>query len=121
MHYNLKGTELTITPEIRGYLEKKLDNLEKVIFHKDAVRVDVELEYSRDEEKTYRAEIMFFDTHLQAPLRVQVRGQTLHEVIDLVTGELFAELTRVKKKRLHLMRRGAAKVKDMLRGFRGRF
>ena len=121
MHYNLKGTDVSITPEIRSYLEKKLQNLEKVIYHKDAVRADVELHYVRDEARVYRAEIMFHDVHLQAPLRVEARGQTLHEVIDVATGELFTDLTRAKKKRLHVMRRGAARVKDMLRGLRERF
>ncbi len=51
MNYNLKGTNLQITPEIREYLEKKLGNLDKVLFEVETARADVELQYLRDEEK----------------------------------------------------------------------
>ncbi len=121
MNYNLKGTDLELTSEIRAYLEKKLGSLEKFISDKEAARADVELHFSRGEEKTYRAEIMIHDPRLKAPLRAEARGQSLHEAIDLTVGELSGGLTRAKKKRLHNVRRGAAAVKDMLRGFRDRF
>ena len=121
MNYNLKGTNLSITPEIREYLEKKLGALDKLLVEKDIVRADVELEFLRDEEKMYRAEVMLHDPHAKAPLRVEARAEALHGAIDLAEGELFAELSRAKKKRVHLLRRGAGQVKDILRGFRDRF
>ena len=121
MNYNLKGTNLSITPEIRDYLERKLAGLDKFIADKDAARADVELQYLPDEERMYRAEVMLSDPHMKASLRAQARGQTLHEAIDIATGEVSVELARAKKKHLHLLRRGSGKVKDILRGFRDRF
>ncbi len=62
---------------------------------------------------------MLHSPHFKEPVRAEARAQTLHEAIDLVEGELFADLSRAKKKRVHLLRRGAGRVKDILRGLRG--
>ena len=121
MQYNLKGTNLSITPEIRDHVEKRLNALDKFIFDKDATRADVELEFLKGEEKMYRAEIMVHDPKLPKPMRVEVRRAALHEALDVASGELTTELTRAKKKRLHFFRQGGAKVKDIMRGFRDRF
>lgn len=118
MNYNIKGTDIVITDELRGYIEKKLATFEKFLSNAAAARADVELQFLVGEAKTYRAELMIHDPGMKAPLRAEARGHTLHETFDLVTDELFTELTRAKKKRLHLIRRGAARVKDILRGFR---
>ena len=118
MQYNIKGTGVQITPELRDYLEKRLRSLDK--FANADARVDIELGYQASQEKMYRAEFMFYEPGLHAPLRAQGRGGALHEAIDLAEAELFRELTRVKKKRLHLLRRSAARVKEYLRGWTGR-
>ncbi len=114
--YNIKGTALDITPELREYVEKKLDNLDTMFAHDDAVRTDVELEFLRGEAQTYRAEFMLHAAHLAEPLRTEVTGRTLHEAIDGATSELVREAGRTKKKKIHVLRRGAAKVKEFLRG-----
>ncbi|HVV39119.1 MAG TPA: ribosome-associated translation inhibitor RaiA [Candidatus Paceibacterota bacterium] len=121
MNYNLKGTNLSITSEIREYLERKIGSLDKLLSDTDAARADIELEFLKDEEKMYRAEAMLHDPHTKVPMRAEARGTTLHEAIDMVAGELFSELSRAKKKRVHLLRRGAGHVKDIIRGFRDRF
>jgi ribosomal subunit interface protein len=118
MNYNIKGTDVPITDELCSYVEKKLATLDKFLSTIEAARADVELQFLVGEAKIFRAELMIRDPGMKAPLRAEARGQTLHEAIDLAIGELFTELTRAKKKRLHLVRRGAARVKDILRGFR---
>lgn len=121
MNYNIKGTSIDITPELRGYVEKKIGALDKFVSNIDAARADVELHFASGEEKKYRAEIMLHDPVLPSPLRAEARGSAMHEAIDIAAGDLFQELTRNKKKRLHNLRRGAGKVKDFIRGFRDRF
>ena len=120
MNYNLKGTNLSVTPEIREYLEKKLASLDKLLADKDVVRADIELEFLPGEEKMHRAEIMLHDPHTKAPLRAEARAEMLHPAIDIAVAEIFAELTKAKKKRTHLLRRGAGQIKDIMRGFRDR-
>jgi ribosomal subunit interface protein len=116
MLYNLKGTNISLTDEIRDYLEKKLATLDKLT-DAEGARADVEIEYMKDEARMYRAEAMLIGTHLKSPFRAEVRGATLHESVDLMTHELAAELTRAKKKHIHSVRKGAAAIKDFVRGF----
>lgn len=116
MHYNIKGTNLAISSEIRSYIEKRLPTIEKYVHDAD-VRVDIELEYLKDEAKMYRTELMFHNA-LAAPVRSEARGAALHESIDIALGDLSRELSQDKKKRRSIFRRGAAKVKAALRGWR---
>ena len=118
MNYNIKGTEVHITDEIRTYLEKKLTHLEKFVPNASASRADVELKYLSSEAKTYCAEVMLHSPHLKQSLRAEASGSTLYEAIDKVTAELQTELTRTKKKRLQNFRHSAVKVKEFLRGWR---
>ena len=119
MNYNIKGTGVSITPEIREYLEKKLAALEKFVVQKDLARADVELQFLQGEARMYRAELMLHGQ--EKILRAEARGTTLHEALDLSVGDMTREVTQLKKKRIHVVRRSAAKVKDMLRGLRDRF
>ncbi len=118
MNYNIKGTEVALTDEIRTYLEKKLTHLEKFVHNPSVSRADVELEYLPSEAKMYRAEVTLHEPSLKQPLRAEATGSTLYEAIDKVEGELTSELTRSKKKKLQNFRRSAVKVKDFLRGLR---
>jgi len=118
MQYNIKGTGLDISDEIRSYVEKKLSASEK--FVQDApAHVDVELQYIPNQEsKKYRAEFTLAlggDVH-----RVEAHGDTLHEAVDIAAGELARDLSQVKKKRQHIFRRSAMRVKEYIRGFRSK-
>ncbi len=117
LNYNIKGTGVSITDELRSYVEKKLAHAEKFLQDDPSVHVDVELGYQqlRHGDK-YRAEFT-----LGAPgavYRATHWGESLHAAIDLAIGEVVGELGRDKKKRLHMVRRSAAKVKEYLRGWR---
>lgn len=120
MNYNIKGTELAITSELRSYVEKRLAQTDKFLQHDPSAHTDVELEYAhaRDGSK-YRAE--FTTAAAGALYRKDAWGSTMHEAIDLAIGGLTQELRQHKKKRLHFVRRGAAIAKDVLRGLRDRF
>ena len=121
MRYNIKGTDLSITDEIRTYVEKKLDSLNKFISDIETARADIELGFLRDEAKQYRAELMFYEPGLPKKLRAVARGDALHEAIDLASAELFRLMTQDKRKRLDIFRRSAVKVKEYLRGWRDTF
>ena len=120
MRYNLKGTGISITQEIREYLEKKLSSTEKFLQDDTGAHADIELEYSqlRDGGK-YRAEFTV-STHGRAH-RAEEWGSTMHEAIDTATGVLVKELRRNKSKHMRMVRHGAKQIKDFVRGFRDRF
>lgn len=117
MNYNLKGTAVTITPEIRSHIEKKLSSLDKYFKNPPAARADIEVEFLADEAKQYRAEFTLHGPETKEASRVVMQGSTLYEAIDIAVGEVGRELSESKKKNLKFFRRSAGKVKDMIRGF----
>ncbi len=120
MNYNIKGTDLSITPEIRSYVEKRLSVCDKFISTDPTVHADVELEFrSRQEGEKYRAEITVTTTN--GMHRIEEEGGSLHEAIDLMAGELAKKLGQDKKRKQHFVRESAARFKDFVRGFRDRF
>jgi|SRR3989344_5711710 len=116
LNYNIKGTGLEISDELRGYAEQKLRHAEKFLQNDPSTHITIELEHNsaRDGDR-YRAE--FTVSASGALYRAERWGESMHAAIDLAVGELTNELGRNKKKRLHLVRRSAAKVKDYLRGW----
>jgi putative sigma-54 modulation protein len=117
MNYNIKGTEVTITDELRSYVESRLAQTDKFLGDDSTAHCDVELAYEavRDGHK-YRAE--FTVSSRGEVYRASEWGSALHEAIDLAMAELMQELRRNKEKRLDIVRRGAAKAKNMLRFWR---
>ncbi len=120
INYNIKGTGLSVTDELRAYVEKKLGGAEKFLVGDSTAHTDVELEHSplRDGGK-YRAE--FTLSSGGTVYRAEEWGSTMHEAIDLAAERLTGELRKNKKKHLVLVRRGGAVIKDVIRGLRDRF
>jgi putative sigma-54 modulation protein len=115
MNYNIKGTDVAVTDELRTYAEKKLQALEKLLGD-SAARVDIVLQYLASEEKQFKTEMTLHDA--KHPLHAECYGSSMHEAIDMTTGELVAELNKSKKKRQSNFRQSAVKVKEFLRGWR---
>ena len=120
VNYNIKGTGLDVSDELRGYVEKKLAGAEKFLQGDTTAQANVECEYSelRDGPK-YRAE---FTVSARGTLyRTEEWGTTLHEAIDLTIEQLIKKLRRTKSRHMALVRRGGAIIKDTIRGLRDRF
>ena len=116
MNYNIKGTNLEITDEIRSYVEKCLSHAEKFLARDSAARADVECEYTEvGHGPKFRAEFNLTASH--GTHRAEARGETLHEALDIASAEIAREIRQQKKKRLHVLRKGAARAKDYLRGW----
>ncbi len=120
MNYNVKGTGVQVTPELRSYVESQFARqADKFLKDDSAARASVEFEYSplRDGAQ-YRCELSISSSG--GNYRAETWGGTLHEAIDLSVGELTHELRRAKDRRIHIWRRGAARIKGYLRGWRDR-
>ncbi len=117
MNYNIKGTGLALTEEMRSYLDKKLAHTEKFMRENAAARLDAELQFIAGAAgPKYRAEYSL--TVNGRTLRAEAAGATLHEAIDIAADEFAHKLSREKAKRQHLFRRGAARIKEIIRGWR---
>ncbi len=120
MNYNVKGTGLQITDEIRTYVEKRLGHADKFLQHDTTAHTDVELAHQTSEgRQKYRSEFTLASEG--NVFRAEAMGDTLHEAIDLATAELTTEVLKTKKKNLRRMRHSAVKFKEFIRGFTDRF
>lgn len=119
LNYNIKGTGIDASDELRSYVEKRLGHAEKFLESDPSAHVDVELEHRplRHGEH-YRAEFTVQGAH--RVWRAESWGESMHAAIDLAAAELGSELARNKKKRIDVVRRSAARAKEFFRGWRSR-
>ena len=118
MRFNLKVTDISITSDIREYLNKKLQSLEKLFdFDDPAVIVDVELgRATRHHEK---GDVFFAEITIhrgKESFRAVENGSQMMSAIDGMRDAIAGELAADKGKRLSLLRRGGYIAKAVLRG-----
>jgi len=118
MRINEKGTNMVITGEIKSYLFKKLEHLEKFIDKADeSAMCDVELGKISKHHKNgdvFRTEI---NLHIAGKnLRAVSEMDELFASIDIAKDEMVRELESLKDKKVSLAKRGGAKIKSILKG-----
>jgi putative sigma-54 modulation protein len=122
MRHNIKTKDITLTPSLSEYLEKKLSHLDKFIIPEEmeSVMCYVELGKTTKHHKTgdvFRAE---YNIHINGKtLRAVKEGFDLNAAIDLASDEMENELRSYKTKKVSLLRRGGAKIKRIIKGFYG--
>lgn len=119
MKINTKATGITFTPAISEYIEKKILMLEKFFRNPENVFVNVEVgKVSRHHKSgdVFRAEIQATDGG--EVYYAVVETDDLYAAIDEVKDEISYELTSRRKKALRLLRKGGAKIKNLLKGWR---
>jgi ribosomal subunit interface protein len=119
---NPKGTNLPLEPHIISYLEKRLEQVGKLIPEDSSLLCDVELAKTTDHHEkgdVYYAEInLTVDGKL---FRATAEAETIEAAIDIMQSNVMRLLRKTKRKGLYNIRKGGAMVKDFLRGLkRGR-
>jgi ribosomal subunit interface protein len=118
MKIDLKTTNMSVTPDIKDYLDKKLEALEKLIDPNDtSVSCQVELGKTSNHHKSgdiYRAEINLMKDGKQ--FRAVAEQETIMAAMDEAKDEIVRELKSFKSKQMSLVRRGGAAIKDMIKG-----
>lgn len=119
MTLNLKGTGITLTPEIRDYLDKRLQSVCKFLPEDgEGFMADVELGRTTNHHQTgeiFRAEINVYLGNKS--FRAVSERPDLYSAIDDMKDEIGRELGSYKEKKLSLLRRSGQKIKKMLRGW----
>ena len=115
---NIKATNLDLSNEIRTYVESKISSLDKFIdaTEKDTAIFNVEIGKTTTAQHTgniFRAEINLF-AHGKT-YRTESTNDHIHTAMDTATHEMEHQLVHKKNKRNTLFRRGANKIKKMLR------
>ena len=116
---NLKGTGISITPAINDYLEKRLSGLEKWLEGSEYI-LDVELGKTTQHHKS--GDVFKAEANLKLEgkqMYAVVEKEDLYAAIDELKDEIGRQIISGKEKKKTLFRRGANKIKNLLKGIRG--
>jgi len=121
MRINEKGTNLQITDRIREYFYKKLEHIEKLLDLTDeSIMCDVEFGKTTNHHK--KGEVFRTEINLHAMgkiFRAVAEAEDLFASMDKAQDEMVRELKSNKDKKVSLVRRGGAKIKNMVKGLFG--
>lgn len=112
---NIKATQCNLTDEMRNVIDARLSVLEKFVHDDQSYTLDVEVEKTNNQEanREYRGEVNL--TVDGTFYRAEAYGARVEDAFDSVREELRKELNRAKGKRESLFRKGARRVKDIMR------
>ncbi len=123
MKHNIKATNTFLTPALTEYLEKKLARLDKFISPEDMEATMCYAEIGKSSKHHKNGDIFVAEYNIFVGgkgLRAKKEEFDLYSAIDLVTDEMENELRSYKTKKVSLIRRGGAKIKELIRGFYGK-
>ena len=117
---NIKATNIELTPAISDYLTKKMEMLEKFIDQNDtstsaSIEVGKTTEHHQHGE-VFRAEINLLSGGKQ--FRTVSEEADLYTAIDMVKDEMARVLSSHKNKQQTMFKKGATKIKNLLKGFK---
>lgn len=115
---NIKATHLELNEEIRSYVESRINSLDKFIYatEQDLAVFNVEVGKTTTAQHTgdiFRAEINL-SVHGKT-YRAEATKDHLYSAMDQATNEMIHQVGRNKDKQATLLRRGANKIKNMLK------
>ncbi len=117
MNTNIKTTNITLTPSISDYTNKRLEKIALLLAGDQTVQCDIELGRTTSHHQKgdiFKAEIHIVGTGKN--IYANAEKDDLYTAIDAVRDEVLAELRSGKGKKVSLIRRSGARVKDMIRG-----
>ncbi len=115
MHITITGVHIEITEAIKSYTEEKVSNLEKYIGNRNT-KVDVFL--SKTTEHHNHGDIFKAEANMHIDgkaLSAKTTEDDLYKAIDGLKDILARELTHHKDKKISVFRRGAHKIKNLLK------
>ncbi|MFA4890296.1 MAG: ribosome-associated translation inhibitor RaiA [Candidatus Paceibacterota bacterium] len=110
MNINIKATNMELTSAIRDFTEKKISGLGKFIGRDDdAIKVFVEVGITTRHHHSgniFRAEIQITAPHIEKGVRTEAVDDDLYTAIEKAKDEMKLELTKIKDRKISLIRRG---------------
>lgn len=119
MTKNIKGTGIELTPAISEYIEKRFQTFERFAPGGDTSSMHLEVEVGKTTHHHKSGD--FF----KAEVNLKIAGKNFYAVtekddlyaaIDEVKDEIVYQITSDKDKTITLYRRGALKVKNLMKG-----
>jgi putative sigma-54 modulation protein len=117
MNIKIRSVSFEVTPAIDDYITKKISSLEKFLGTKDNVLCEVEIGRTTMHHKSgdiFKAEINIVEPGGKQ-VYAKAEEEDLYAAIDIVRDEAEREIVSRKDKRTALFKRGAAKIKNLLK------
>ncbi len=117
MNINIKATAFSLTPAITDYTNKRIDKIERLLENDPSVQCDIEL--GKISSHHNKGDIFKAEIHIVGAgknMYATAEKEDLYSAIDYVRDEILRELKSGKGKRISLIRRGGARVKNMVKG-----
>ncbi len=118
MKINAKGTNMKLTSDIKDYLLKKIESLQKFLSKTDeTILFDVEIGKISKHHKNgdvFRTEINLRIAGRN--LRAESEMDDIFASIDMAKDEMARELKTNKEKKVSLLKKGGAKIKNLVKG-----
>lgn len=118
MNISITAQNTELTPALKDYVEKRMSGLGKYTSGDPVVVVEI----GKTTAHHRQGDIFEAKVNVTTPLGKKYYAVTqkpdMYEAIDDVRTEIIRELSSAKDKKATLFKRGAQKVKSMLRGFR---
>ncbi len=118
MNISIKSKNIELTPALKDYTEKRISGITK--FTGEETTAVIEIGKNSNHHKqgdVFSAEINI-STSLGKQFRAVSEKPDLYEAIDDVRNEIVREISSAKGKKDALWKRGARKIKNMMKGFR---
>lgn len=101
MQINIKATKIKLTPEIKDYIQKKVDTLEKYLGTWKVIEARLEVEKTTNHHQ--KGEIFRAEFNLSLPgklLRVEKTEKEILKAVDKVRDHMEVIIKRFKEKRI---------------------
>lgn len=118
MRVQLKGTHTSLTPSIKVYIDEKLVRSVSKLFGNKESDHFLEIEFERTTRHHHKGKIWRAEANLtfgKKMIRAEAFGEDPREAIDILEEELKREVKTFKEKSTTRERRGARKIKKILR------
>ncbi len=118
MNINTKSSNIKLTPAIENYISKRLEVLER--FFKNDMTAQCNIEVAKTTAHHKNGDIFRAEIHITAKekdLYASAEEEDLYRAIDQVRDEILREVRSLKAKKISLIRRGGARIKNIVKGF----
>lgn len=115
----IKATALELTPAIRAYVEEKILSINKFVDSSTGGAL-ADIEVAKTTDHHHSGEIFKAEINLQVNgnfYRASTVRADLYAAIDEMKDEIIRQITAHQNKKTTLFRKGARKLKGLLRGW----
>lgn len=117
MNTKIKATNITLTTDISNYVNKRLEAINKLFKNDSTAQIDIELARTTAHHKN--GDVFKAEVHITAKgedLYASAEEDDIYKSIDMVRDDILREARSSRSKKISLIRRSGAMVKNLMKG-----